>query len=91
MESAFGVEHAGVSKGVPKGLLRVAARGTTPNGVLKPNPSKQTLYAHERLQAHKQGRLSAQRNPHTMEGERTKGVTARRFSRGYARELTGRT
>lgn len=81
MESAFGVEHGEVSKGVPKGLVAMAAKGTSKKGVLKANPSKETLFAHERLQAHKLGRQAGKQIPHLFDSERGLGHQARQRAR----------
>ena len=46
MESAWGIDHGVVSKGVPKGLLAAAA-------------GKRTGYAAERVKAHTEGKFAA--------------------------------
>jgi hypothetical protein len=46
MESAFGIVHTEISKGVPKGLITAAA-------------GKRTGYAAERMKAHTEGKFAA--------------------------------
>lgn len=76
MISPFGVEHGEVSKGVPKGLVKVAGKYKAIT-----NDSKQLTYAHQRLLAHKQGRLAEYPSSYIREPARTKGHGARLRSR----------
>ena len=58
MESAWGIDHGVVSKGVPKGLLRAAA-------------GKKSGYAVERAKAHTEGKFAASiaRPPKQFQGQ----------------------
>jgi hypothetical protein len=80
MESAFGVEHGEVSKGVPKGLAAVAAKHSPKPGIEAMNPKH--LYAARRLQAHKKGRFAAA-HPKLLNSDLQAGYRARQDSRMF--------
>lgn len=84
-----------VSKGVPKGMLKLVAANTSARGG-RPllNQSKKAEYAHARLEAHNQGKLAAgARGPNDVMHNQsaTRGLRARNLSRIYANDLTRRS
>ena len=83
--SAFGVEHGGVSKGVPRGLGKVAGKLRIKPGVEPINP--QHMYAARRLAAHQAGRTAAA-HPKLLNSDLQRGYRSRLDSRDIAQALT---
>jgi hypothetical protein len=84
MESAFGVDHGVVSKGVPKGLAAVAGKLRIRPGVEPLN--QKHLYAARRLEAHQKGKFAAA-HPKLLNSDLQRGYGARLDSRRIAGEL----
>lgn len=86
MESAFGIDHGVVSKGVPKGLLAAG---------------KKSGYAAQRIKAHEEGQFAARLRPakqyqdqglpqhHLLDSTRSSGGRARAQSRLSQPQGTG--